>query len=175
MNIFFDTEFTDLTQTSQLISLAFVSECGKSFYAVLDDWELEKCSEFVKNEVITKLDLPKSAQHPDTFIIKGNKKEVVTALEKWLNQFEKIQMWADVSHYDWVLFCELFGGALHIPKHIHYMCLDLATLILAKGYNIDKPRIELLAEYGISTKISLHNALSDAQIGMQLLKKLLKK
>ncbi len=174
MNIFFDTEFTDLTQHSQLISIALVSECGKSFYAVFDDWELDKCSDFVKNEVITKLNISETSQQANTIVIKGNKKDIVTALKIWLNQFENIQMWADVAHYDWVFFCELFGGALHIPKQIHYMCMDLATLLLAKGYDIDKERIELLYEQGSSANISLHNALSDAKVGMQLLNKLLK-
>ncbi len=175
MNIFFDTEFTDLTQNSQLISIALVSDCGKMFYAVFDDWDIEKCSDFVKNEVLTNLDFSDINLSADCTQLKGNKAQIVRALTEWLAQFDAIQMWADVSHYDWVFFCELFGGALHIPQQIHYMCLDLATLILSKGFDIDKKRVELLAEYGISPKFSLHNALSDAQIGMQLLKILLKK
>ncbi len=172
MNIFFDTEFTNLTQDAQFITLAMVSECGKSFYAIFDDWNPEKCSDFVKKEVLTQLDFPHTLQ-PNITTLKGNQKEVATAVKNWLNQFESIQMWADVPHYDWVLFCELFGGALHIPKQIHYMCMDLSTLLFAKGYDINKNRTELLYQDNIPEHYSLHNALSDAQVGMLLLKKLL--
>ncbi|PID93464.1 MAG: hypothetical protein CSA95_07845 [Bacteroidetes bacterium] len=173
MILFLDTEFTNLRQSAHLISLALVSTCGKSFYAVFEDWSWETCSDFVKEGVISKLDL--TDKTTGTCIIKGGKKEIVAALKEWLDQFEEIQIWADVPHYDWVLFCELFGGALHIPQHIHYMCMDLATLLLAKGYNHNETRINLISNKEHPKHYKIHNALSDATLGMTILKKLLNK
>ncbi len=174
MKLFIDTEFTDLTQSAQLLSLALVSECGKAFYAVFDDYDKEKCSDFVCREVIPYLELETNNLKPQITYLKTNTQEIKTALLKWLSQFEIIQMWADVPYYDWVLFCELFGGALFIPKQIHYMCMDLATCLYVKGYDIKTERIKLLNQEEIPEGYHIHNALSDAKAGMLILKKLLK-
>jgi hypothetical protein len=105
--------------------------------------------------------------------ITGSSFEIRQALEEWLGQFdEKIQIWADVPHYDWVLFCELFGGALHIPANVHYICQDLATLLSVNGYDVDIDRSELLDKSEIPVDFKKHHALSDAEIGMKILKKL---
>jgi len=37
--IFFDTEFTGLHQNTTLISIGLISECGKTFYAELTDYD----------------------------------------------------------------------------------------------------------------------------------------
>ena len=37
--IFFDAEFTGLHQKTTLISIGFISECGKTFYAELTDYD----------------------------------------------------------------------------------------------------------------------------------------
>ncbi len=171
--VFLDTEFTDLNQSSKLISLALVSDCGKSFYAVFDDFNKAELSDFVKENVTPYLNFSEDNCSLINYRIKGNSRQIQLALINWLSQFENIQIWADVPHYDWVLFCELFGGALQIPKQIHYICMDLATLILSKGMDINKPRIELLTREEIPNNYIIHNALSDAEVGMQILNKLL--
>ncbi len=175
MRIFIDTEFTDLRQSARLISLSLVSECGKSFYAVFNDFELQQCSPFVKETIIPDIQNIQQNNTLEAFKIKDNTLNIVSALKTWLNQFEAIQMWADVPHYDWVLFCELFGGALHIPEHIHYMCMDLSSLLLAKNCDYNKKRIDLIDKQDIPEDYVMHNALSDAQVGMCILKKLLNK
>lgn len=46
--LFLDTEFTDLVPHNKLISIALVTEDGKSFYAELTDtYEQKECSKFV--------------------------------------------------------------------------------------------------------------------------------
>jgi hypothetical protein len=37
--VFFNTEFTGLHQNTTLISIGLVSECGKTFYAELTDYD----------------------------------------------------------------------------------------------------------------------------------------
>ncbi len=45
--IFLDTEFTGLTQSTQLISLALVADTGEEFYAEFTDYELEDASDWM--------------------------------------------------------------------------------------------------------------------------------
>lgn len=53
IKLFLDTEFTDLIPENKLISIALVAEDGRSFYAELTDtYELEDCSDFVKQFVL---------------------------------------------------------------------------------------------------------------------------
>lgn len=154
--------------------MALVSETKGCFYAVFNDWEERACSEFVLEQVAPHLEVDKSNNRKDLTYINGNKSEIRVALTDWLSQFESIQIWADVPHYDWVLFCDLFGGALEIPSQIHYMCMDLATLLLAQEKDIQKPRIEFLEPSEIPKDYKIHNALSDAEVGMLILKKVFK-
>ena len=103
----------------------------------------------------------------------GNKDAIKCALQIWINQFgvqknEKdeiipsIQIWADVPHYDWVLFCELFGGAFGIPKQIHYMPMDAATLLNIQNIDINIVRTTLIDTEKLPQSLKQHNALYDA-------------
>ena len=71
-----------------------------------------------------------------------------------------VEIWSDCLAYDWVLFCQLFGGAFGIPKEIYYIPFDLCTLLRAKGIDPDVNR-EKFAEMEGGEK---HNALWDARV-----------
>lgn len=177
IKIFLDTEFTSLTQYTQLMSLALVAETGETFYAELTDFDANNVSDFVRKEVLDYFYLTEKNQVPENLNalrVKTDKKELSVIIQKWLKQFgEKtpLQFWADVPHYDWVLFCELFGGSMNLPENISYMCMDLATLLWVKGINPDTKRIELIEKKELSSDYKIHNALSDAELGMNILKK----
>ena len=66
-------------------------------------------------------------------------------------------MWSDCLAYDWVLFCQLFGGAMKVPSFINYIPRDICTLFEVKGVD---PDIDRVAYAGI--KEVKHNALADA-------------
>ncbi len=190
IKIFLDTEFTSLQKNADLISLALVSEDGKEFYAEFTDYNLTKAGndkQWIVQNVIGNLILTKDneSRNLDKMYIRGNRSEITSALRNWLNQFgirkddggniiPHIRIWADVPHYDWVLFCELFGGARKIPPQIHYMVMDLATLLFCKGIKPDTPRIELLPHNELPEGVQ-HNALFDARVGMRVLKKYLER
>ncbi len=189
-NLVLDTEFTSLQQNADLISLALVSEDGKEFYAEFTDYDLTKAGndkQWIMENVIGKLILSKDneSRNLDKMYIRGSRSEVTSALKIWLNQFgtrkddggniiPHIRIWADVPHYDWVFFCELFGGARKIPSQIHYMAMDLATLLLCKGVEPDTPRSQLLSQDELPEGVQ-HNALFDARVGMRVLKKYLER
>ena len=135
--IVLDTEFTSLTQEAQLLSLALVAETGEKFYAELNDYNPDKINQWVRTNVIEHFEMNDSTTvarvEGSTIKCKSDKQGVVKYLTKWLEQFDEVQMWADVLANDWVLFCELFGGSMNLPKNLHFMCLDLATLLLPMG------------------------------------------
>lgn len=152
--IFFDTEFSGLHQQAYLLSLAFVPLEGPWFYAVFTDADLEplRKSKFHRENTLPHLDLTPSQQQalPAGTYVRSSREKVVAALTEYLATFaapdpkkKTLAVWADVPAYDWILLCELFGGALELPKHIHYVVRDLATLLEAKGYHIDTDRFAL--------------------------------
>jgi len=164
--IFWDCEFTGLHQNTTLISIGCVAEDGQQFYAELTDFDTGQVDEWIQAHVIDNLTLLTgmvSADEKD-MRVSGNKETVKHYLEKWLSQWESVEMWSDCLAYDWVLFCELFGGAFGIPKNVYYIPFDLATLFKIKGVDPDISREEyagLSAPRGHPMK---HHALADAQM-----------
>jgi hypothetical protein len=56
MKIYFDTEFTGLTENAQLISIGLVDENFNQFYAELPlNYDINDCSDFCKKEVLIHL------------------------------------------------------------------------------------------------------------------------
>lgn len=179
LKIFFDTEFTELTQKAKLLSIALVAETGEQFYAECTDYLPEQINPWVQENVLEHFYLEKTdATNPARLEVKDNDAVIADAIRKWLLQFEiknpgiQFQFWADVPAWDWVLFCQLFGGALHIPANIHFMCMDLATLLFCKGMDYTLPRIQLLETHEWPENYRMHNALSDATLGLQILKQI---
>ena len=169
--IFLDTEFTGLTQHTTLISIALVSETGEEFYGECTDYNREMISPWHQEHVLAKL------WHADKFAENGNptgkfvigtRPEVAAELRKWIEQMPGVvEIWADVLAWDWVLFCELFGGAFSIPENIFYAPFDLATLFRMKGliepnskYEQDLKRFEFV---GLANECQ-HSALMDARV-----------
>jgi hypothetical protein len=81
----------------------------------------------------------------------------------WLGQFEYVEIWSDCLSYDWVLFCELFGGAMKVPDFIYYIPFDICTLFHSKGIDPDVSREDFAGASGAIDK-QKHNALWDAWI-----------
>lgn len=175
MKIFFDTEFTGLRQNTTLISIGCVAENGAQFYAELDDFDLSQVDEWIKEHVTDHLWIQNPETMPPPYVdyMVGKKPEVSEALRVWLyeqaadeivddpDRFPRIEMWSDTLAYDWVLFCELFGGAFGMPSFVYYIPFDLATLFKLKGVDPDISREQYA---GIVTGGSKHNALWDAKV-----------
>jgi hypothetical protein len=190
--LFLDTEFTGLQQNTTLISLALVSKnLDCSFYAEFVDYDKEQLNQWLKDNVLEGLVLPDALVYDPSSTNRnahvktmGNKEYIAKSLKKWLKQFEKVTIWADVLAYDWVLFCELFGGAFELPMNINPYPLDLVTLLALNGIDPDKSRKDFLVEHapaggyqllhtpafqiltGLTPEKLHHNALFDACVGM---------
>lgn len=179
--IYWDMEFTGLHQKTTLISIGCVAEDGDTFYAELTDFDASQVDDWIQENVIDKLSLlPRLVSADDKDMrVSGKKETVKHFLGKWLleqstknavygdmrNVFpdrhpQKLEMWSDCLAYDWVLFCQLFDGAMNIPDCVYYIPFDLATLFKVKGIDPDISR----EEYAGMSNDKKHNALWDAQV-----------
>ena len=59
MKLFFDLEFTGLHKNTTPISLGIVSGDGRKFYAEFADFDVKQCGEWIKENVLSHLCLPK--------------------------------------------------------------------------------------------------------------------
>lgn len=163
--IFFDTEFTGLHQSTSLISIGMKAETGETFYAEFNDYDKAQIDNWLEINVMKNLifDYPGEGFeriNERSWSLKGRRAFVLSELAKWLSQFEFIELWSDCLAYDWVLFCELFGGAFGIPENICYIPFDICTLFKARGIDPDINRETFSGMEGGYK----HNALWDARV-----------
>ena len=172
IKIFFDTEFTGLHQNTTLISIGFISECGKTFYAELTDYDKSQINDWLQTNVIDNLTLRtrENMQHTNgnDISVRCDSKNLKGFLEQWLSQFDSVEIWSDCLSYDWVLFNQIFGHAFNIPKNVYYIPFDICTLFYTKLIDPDISR-ETFAEMPYGQK---HNALWDAKVIRQCFIKL---
>ncbi|MBX7226363.1 MAG: 3'-5' exoribonuclease [Chitinophagales bacterium] len=187
LKIFLDTEFTGLTQHTVLIAIALVVDVGHYFYAEntafnLSNVEDEQQRAWLETNVIANLGQVPYSNDLKKMSIQGNPQQIAMALQIWLEQFgikkdesgnivPNIQVWADVPHYDWVLFCELFEGALKIPKQIHWKCVDLYSYLEGRGIKTNSIDDLATVAKSVNTTLFRHNALHDAIYGLKVYEK----
>lgn len=165
--VFLDTEFTGLHKKTTLISIGLVSG-EKTFYAEFTDYDKKQVGSWLKEFLIDKLELNENEHglkadtcKGDSWLFKGKSKDIAILLKKWLEQFEAVEIWSDCLAYDWVLFCDLFGGAFDIPKNVFYIPFDICVLFKLKGIDPDISR----EKFVFGTNVSFpkrHNAWWDA-------------
>ena len=176
-NIWFDCEFTGLQKDTSLISIGLIADNNHTFYAEFTDYNTKQVDEWIRTNVIANLRLQHLKGHSDINItpmkareVIGDKRTVTAYLKQWLDQFKEVEVWSDTLAYDWVLFCDLFGGALKLPKNIYYIPFDLSTLMKIKGVDPDIDRVK----FAEAPKLLKHNALDDARLQKLCTEKLLK-
>jgi len=175
-------EFTGLHQNTTLISLGIVSECGKTFYAELNDYDESQVDEWIKENVIDKLKFHAPTEEEDeplvmtifkenhvgnpisdsySLALRCDRFELKVQLNQWLSQFEEVQMVSDCLAYDWVLWNQIWGHAFSIPANVYYIPLDICTMFFMKGIDPDISREEFAETKENPEK---HNALWDAKV-----------
>ena len=182
MKIFFDSEFTGLHQNTTLISIGLVTEdlMGRdgtiyqnTFYAEFTDYDKNQIDDWLTENVLDNLILKRKIPNSisaDNFTIKSDKITIRSYLSKWLKSFNiDIEIWSDCLAYDWILFCELFGGAVNIPGCVSYIPFDICTLMKIKDVDPDINREEFI---GIETEAK-HQSLWDAKVIKECYNKLI--
>jgi len=178
VKLFLDTEFTGLHQHTSLISIGIISENGKTFYAEFTDYNRMYVDNWIRENVINNLIIPDeelgnlgmSIEVTSEYSrIKGPLLVVKRELEDWLYQFDQVEIWSDCFTYDQMLFNQLWGHALSIPKNIYYIWFDLATLMKIKGVDPDINR----EDFAGILKGSKHNSLHDCLVIKKCYEKLM--
>jgi hypothetical protein len=163
--IFFDTEFTGLHQNTTLISIGLISECGKTFYAEFNDYNLKQVDPWIQENVINNLQykgiFQKLDETKESISYKSTTENIKEKIKTWLAQFEQVEIWSDCLAYDWVLFNQIFGHAFNIPENVYYIPFDICTLFKIKGIDADISREEFI---NMSGNLLKHNALHDAKV-----------
>lgn len=130
LNLFFDFEFTCLSPDAQPISLGIVSSLreriepiggihgyeskmieieSKTFYAEFSDFDINRCNDWVKENVVSKLGNIQPITNGEW--ITGKTNEISLHLKSWLSQFTNydIQFVCDCGTFDWYWMLQLIG------------------------------------------------------------------
>lgn len=169
VKLFLDTEFTNLGQDCDLISIGIIARINDehltSFYAESIEFSHDKCSEFVNLTVLPNLTLgskPGGKFYEDDHGFRacamvGTEEDIVYNMLKWFKSLlgitddeqwvksvdEPIEVWSDVLNYDWTLFRQLFDDyAEGLPEYIYYIPFDISTAFKIKGIDPDISREE---------------------------------
>jgi hypothetical protein len=181
MRIFLDTEFTGLNQHTTLISIGLAAENGAIFYAEFTDYNKSQVNNWLISNVLLQLSGKLSdagqADVNSVHFCQGSTEAIAKDLRLWLAQFGgkvSVEIWADVMAWDWILFCEIFGGAFSLPEQVHYIPRDLSTLLIIKGIDPDITREKLgnVTWSHATIKIAKHHALYDALLEKDIFEKI---
>lgn len=139
MKYYLDTEFIEYPCTIDLISIGIVSEDNRRLYLISSEYDESKASEWVKTNVIAKLEGPRISRA-----------EIKEKILEFVGN-DKPEFWGYYSDYDWVCTCWLFGTMMDLPKGWPMYCSDLKQLCMSYG----NPKLPKQAS-------GEHNALDDA-------------
>jgi hypothetical protein len=157
MKFFIDTEFLERGRQFpiELISIGIVCENGKWFYAENSEYAINFSSKWLLENVIPNLTGPKLDYNQLRF-------QILKFIEKNRNE-EDPEFWGYYADYDWVVFCQIFGSMLDLPKQFPMFCNDIKQLCK----NLGNPKLP-------EQQSNEHNALNDAQWNLMVYNFLIK-
>ncbi len=151
MRYWFDTEFIERgpTQPIRLLSIGMVSEDGRELYC-----EVANAHYLIDRDY---------DQYGDPWLL-SNVKPHISADGETRDEIkarilafigdDTPEFWAYFADYDWVVFCQIFGRMIDLPKGWPMHCLDLKQRMKDRGFERER-----LPEQGDAE----HSALNDAR------------
>lgn len=175
MRYYLDTEFLDDGTQLKLISIALVCEDGRELYFIDSNWlgddgrpDTTGADDWLRENVFKHLPACTCPEHPTwrrgaldyvhNVDCKWRRRpEIARAIEQFITvePKEQIEVWAYYASYDWVLFCQLFGKMIDLPKHFPWLVHDLK--IWSKFIGFTGRFRDLLPD------VSHHEAIADAR------------
>lgn len=111
MKYFYDTEFIDDGKTIELISIGIVRDDGHYYYAELADVDLSKANDWVKANVLPRLQ--------GGILYLRSREDLRADLIKFVDLSDissgRPEFWGYYSAYDHVALCQLFGAMVDLP------------------------------------------------------------
>lgn len=146
---FLDTEFDENGRTIDLISIALVSTDSEYYAVASDGWDSAKCNLWVRENVLPKLPPREAPTWRSRAQIAGDITKLFFG--------DRPVVWGYFADYDWVVFCQLFGRMIDLPKGFPMYCRDLKQEMERLGIK----REDLPAS--LQHQADEHNALADAR------------
>ena len=145
MRYFLDTEFIESGPSFpvQLISIGIVAEDGRELYAVSSEFDSSLANTWVREHVLSQLN-----SHGEYFSLK----EIAAKVLEFVGSDLQPSFWGYYADYDWVVFCQMFGTMMDLPKGFPMYCRDIKQLCDEKG----NPTLPAQGK-------GEHNALADAR------------
>lgn len=123
MKYFIDTEFIESGPgvAIDLLSIGIVCEDGREFYAESVSANLAMASTWVQDNVLPHLTGEKQLLGP-----------IGDSIKKFVGT-DKPEFWGYYADYDWVVFCQIFGAMINLPKGWPMYCRDIKQLCDSLG------------------------------------------
>ncbi len=140
MRFFYDCEFGVTAPEVTLVSIGVVAEDGRSYHAVLDDWDPLAVHPWVRENVLPQLPAASTWRSRAT---------VRAELLAFLG--DDPVLWAWSGAYDHVALCQLWGQMPELPRQLPRVTLDVRQL----WEHLGRPALP-------RQESGLHDALADA-------------
>lgn len=148
MRYFLDTEFIERGRQYpiELVSIGIVSEDERELYCISSEFNPDHANQWVRDNVLMKLGHYRCP--PSTI------EEIASAVQQFCDPelYGKPEFWGYYADYDWVVFCQMFGSMIDLPKGWPMYCNDIKQL----SKQVGDPQ---LPQQGKSE----HHALADAR------------
>jgi 3' exoribonuclease, RNase T-like len=156
MRYWFDTEFIEDGKTIDLISIGIVAEDSRELYFQNYECDFDRASDWVKENVFPCLegDINTKTGSDRWKTRKAIAGSIIHFVE-W-GPDAKPEFWGYYADYDWVVFCQLFGTMMDLPKGFPMYCRDIKQLCDDLGAPALPPQDE-----------NEHHALADARWNKQ--------
>lgn len=166
--IFYDTEFYEDGKTIDLISIGMVSQSGREFYAVSNEfdtrrvaannWLMDNVMSSIEHEKFVVTDFQGAKVVRDIHVTDPaamSREAIKYGIWDFIGAEKDAELWAWYSAYDHVCLAQLFGKMIDLPRAVPMYTNDLKTLVNLAG-NPTMPR----------QPSGLHNALDDARMNL---------
>ena len=112
MRYFYDCEFIEDGHTISLVSIGFVDENGREFYAVSTEFDPDRAIDWVRRHVLNQLPSPADPAWRSRARIREDLLSYLT------EPGEPIELWAWMASYDHVALAQLWGPMTALPRPI---------------------------------------------------------
>lgn len=151
VDYFINTEYIDLEQQMDLVSLALVAADGREFYAISTEFNPEHANTYVRTVVLPLLE---PRHHPAWMSRNQMRSALLAFIGKDIPTF-----WSwGAAPWDWMGMAQLFPLADRVPDGWSYTCFDVSLLAESLGLSLNPvdPSLPQLPT-------DVHHALADAR------------
>lgn len=170
----YDAEFLEDSKTIELISIGFVCEDGREYYAVNRDMPVRRIRKepWLMANVVPSLPKPYGDWNnhmPRSWLfdyhnhaVKKRDRIATEVRDFLLGGEHEPELWADYGAYDHVVYAQLFGRMVDLPEGLPMHTNEIQQELRQAPAGFVKPR----------QTVGLHNALEDARHNMRILRAL---